>query len=137
MKADWIEVSRGDVAPRWAGYYASMNRKGQIAFNRVTHERMGSPEAVNILYDRVNNRIGLKPTSRAMRNAYPLIRWSNCGGRMVRALRVMTEFGIELPATVEFREVEIDQDGILILDLRLTRASARSAGHERRRGKRA
>jgi len=38
----------------------------------------------------------------------------------------MQEFGIDLPETLQFKDAEIDQDGILILDLRTARVSARA-----------
>lgn len=135
MKADWRQLRRGDTSPRAAGYYATMNRWGVIMINKTTHERMDAPEAVHILYDAVNNRIGLKLTSRALRDAYPLAARADRGGRYLRAFRLLSELGIELPATVEFQKVEIDQDGVLILDLRQTRVSGRAEGWVRARAK--
>jgi hypothetical protein len=133
MKADWKQIRRGDVDTRTAGYYATMNRKGVIMFNKTTHDRMDQPEAVHLLYDPVNNRIGLKPTGRSMSDAYPLERRKGRTGRYVHAMKLLREVGIELPETIEFRGVEIDQDGILILDLRNTHVSPRAGGWARGR----
>ena len=42
-----------------------------------------------------------------------------------RAYRLLIEFGIKVPETLEFKDAEIDLDGQLILDLRTARVSAR------------
>ena len=136
MRSDWKELPRGDVFPQYAGYHVTLNRKGHIAINRVTHERMGMPEAVSILYDEANHRVGLKPTYRAQKNAYPVHKANRTGGRIVKAYRLLAEYGIELPETLEFRGVEIDQDSILILDLRTARSSTRAIAWQKRRTKR-
>ena len=47
-------------------------------------------------------------------------------GRIIYAKRLLREFGIDLPDTIEFRDAEIDQDGQLILDLRTARVSRRA-----------
>ena len=43
----------------------------------------------------------------------------------------MEEFGIELPATLQFDSADIDQDGVLVLDLRTAKVSQRSIAHKR------
>jgi len=124
MKANWTMVPRGDVAAQGAGIYVSMNREGWIMLNRTIYLRLGEPAAVHILFDRVNNRIALKPTIAAMRNAYPVGKQGR--GRMVYAKRLLKEFSIDLPDTIEFKDAEIDQDGQLILDLRTAHVSRRA-----------
>lgn len=107
------------------GYYVTMNPKGNIVMNRVAFQRLGGAEAFILLFDKVNNRIGLRPTTRAMRNAYPVGPAGRHGGKVVRAYRLTQEFGIDLPETVQFDDAEIDPDGILVLDLRTARVSPR------------
>jgi hypothetical protein len=124
MKANWTMLPRGDISTQAAGIYVSMNREGSIVLNRTLYVRLGEPAAVHILFDRVNNRIALKPTIAAMRNAYPVGKKRR--GRIIYAKRLLREFGIDLPDTIEFRDAEIDQDGQLILDLRTARASRRA-----------
>jgi hypothetical protein len=127
MKAQWKEITLGDVHVHAAGLYASLNPAGHLIVNRVTHERMGSPAAVHLLYDAANNRIGLKPTSPAQRNAFRVGLHGNVRSRRrVSALKLMRNVGIELRETIEFRNLQIDQDGILILDLRDTRVCERA-----------
>lgn len=133
MKPDWREIPRDNVKGQWAALYITLNRNGNIVMSRVTYERLGEPKSFLLLYDQVNNRIGLKPTVPSSRNAYPASPSGSRGGKMVRAYRLLQEAGIVIPDTLQFQDAEIDQDGILVLDLRTARISARAANHFRNR----
>ena len=133
MKRQWKEMPRGDKRPQWAGIYVTMNSKGVIVINQVAHERGDSPEAYLLLYDAANNTIGLKPTRAAMRNAYPAGKYGRHGSRRVNAYRVLTENGLHIKDTLEFPDAEVDEDGILVLNLRTARVSNRALNHPTRR----
>jgi len=45
------------------------------------------------------------------------------------------EHRVLLPHTVQFYDADIDEDGILILDLRTAKPSPRAIGHARNRNK--
>ena len=133
MDTNWKEVPRGDTTPAAAGLKATMNLRGHISWNRFTHERLGRPEAVRLLFDPANNRIGLQPVKLHTQNAYPIGPQGMHGGRIIRAYRLLNEYGIALRETIEFVNPEIDRQGILILDLRTTRLSNHAAGKMRKR----
>jgi hypothetical protein len=133
MKRDWKTIPHGDKRAQWAGIYATMNRKGTIALNRAADERMGSPAAYQLLYDSANNTIGLKPTALSMRNAYPAQKSGRHGGRKVNAYRLLTECSLVIKETLEFPDAEIDEDGILILNLRTAKISNRALMHPTKR----
>lgn len=126
MRPDWRECPRGDVPAQWAALYVTMNPKGNIVMSRITYERLGAPNALLVLFDKVNNRIGLKPSAAGTRNAYPVGPCGRHGGKILRAYRLTREFGINLPETIRFYDAEIDQDGVLVLDLRTARVSERA-----------
>ena len=64
------------------------------------------------------------------------VRVSNrAGGKKVHGHRLTREYQIDLPQTVRFYDARIDEDGVLVLDLRTARISPRSAGHHRNRDK--
>ena len=132
MKRDWKEIGRGDKRAQWAGIYATLNNKGTIVLNRTADERMGSPAAYQLLYDSANNTIGLKPTALSMRNAYPAQKSGRHGGRKVNAYRLLTECSLVIKETLEFPDAEIDEDEILILNLRTARVSNRALNHPRK-----
>jgi hypothetical protein len=133
MRREWSELPRDDTRPQWAGFYVTMNRKGEIVMNRATYERLGSPAAFKVLFDRVNNCIGLTPTSSQMRNAYPAYKAGRHGGRRISAFRLLQEHRLRINETLEFADAEIDEDGILVLDLRTARISNRALNHPTRR----
>jgi hypothetical protein len=110
-----------------------MNSKGQIVINRAAYERLDMAEAFHILYDSANNVIGLKPTRLAMRNAYPAQKAGKHGGRRIAAYRLLKEHLLVIKDTLEFRDAEIDEDGVLVLDMRTARISNRALKHPRRR----
>jgi len=110
-----------------------MNRRGEIAMNGLTYNRVGAPAAFLIMFDKTNSRIALKPTGATMKDAYPARKRGRRNARVVRAYRLLTEFGIVLPDTIEFQNAEIDPDGQLILDLRTARVSPKAHSQCRKR----
>ena len=127
MKGDWCEIQKGDTDAWSAGVRVSMSRRGHIVMNRKAHRRLGGPKAVLLLYDRINHRIGVRAANPGHRNAFKLGPKPH-GARVVRAYRLLAEQAIDLPDTVEFPDARIDDDEILILDLRSARVSKRYLG---------
>lgn len=114
----WTVLPRGDVAPHWSGLYVTMTKRGSITISRVTHERLGSPTAFVIKLDGINQRLALEPSKVGAPNAYPCRVIGRRGAKVIRAYRLLTEFGIRPTDTIEFQRPKIDADGQLILDLR-------------------
>ena len=61
--SNWIELDEGLNKP-FDGNYISMNGNGLISMNRQMHEAMNRPEAVILLFDPINSRIGHRPRTR-------------------------------------------------------------------------
>ncbi len=135
MRVEWEECPRDDLKPQYAGIYVTMNPKGEIAMTRSTYQIMGEPKALLLLFDRNNRRIGLKPASPAMRNAYPIKDSGRCGGKKVHAFRLIRQYNIDLPVTVTFPEAEIDDDGIMRLDLHTAKVPLRVKNHWKKQEK--
>ena len=133
MKRVWRECPRGEVLGQWASFYVTMNPKGFIVMSRIAYQRLGEPKAFQLLFDAANSCIGMKPAAASIRNAFPVGPSGRHGGKVVRAFRLMQEFGINLPETVRFHDAEIDPDGILILDLRTAKVSERAKGQNKYR----
>jgi hypothetical protein len=133
MRRVWKEIPRGDKRAQWAGIYVTLNKQGTIVMNRAAHERLGGTEAFLLLYDAANNTVGLKPTARAIKNAYPVAKYGRHGGVRVNAYRLLAECGLVVKETLEFPDAEIDPDGILVLNLRTARVSNRAINHPSRR----
>lgn len=122
----WEECPREAREARWASLFATLSARGDLAISRFTHEALGSPDSYVLLYDRDRHVIGMRP-ARLVRekNAYPARVKGKHGGRRIRAYRLCREFGIEIFETVRFHRCQIDNNGILILDLKDTRPAQR------------
>lgn len=126
IRANWSILPRGDVAPHWSGLYVTMNRTCSIVISKITFERLQEPEAVLIMLDATNLRLALKPVKADSPNAYPVRKYGRSGGKIIRAYRLLTEFGIRAPDTVEFITPVIDEEGRLILNLKKIRVSPKA-----------
>jgi hypothetical protein len=133
MKRQWKEIPPGDKRAQWAGIYVTMNSKGIVVLNQVAHDRSAAPKAYLLLYDAANNTIGLKPSTPLTRNAFPVGKYGRHGSRRVNAYRVLTENGLHIKDTLEFPDAEVDEDGVLVLNLRTARVSNRALNHPRRK----
>jgi len=120
MKRQWEDCPRDEASGRWAGANVSMNPKGEIMITRRTFEMLGAPAAFQLRYDRFNTTIGLQPCDSKVSGAYPAGPHGGFGGRVIRAFPLCKKFGITLDHSVRFLLPQIDEDGILVLDLRNT-----------------
>lgn len=117
MSSTWKRCKPGDSFGRWAANYASMNREGYIAISRKTFNNLKSPQAVHLYFDAINGRIGVKGTDHRSPDIFPVGKYGRHGGRVIRAFSLMKEFGLTIHNTLTFHNIEIDRDGIMILDL--------------------
>ena len=125
VKRIWQESKYNKALGRWSALYVTMNPAGVIHVSNHTYQLAGEPEAFRLLFDRVNTTIGLQPCRKTAQNAYPV--GQRCGHRgvIIRAFTFTQEFSIRLNETVRFLEIELDEDGILVLDLRKVKSGAK------------
>jgi hypothetical protein len=112
--------------------------EGHIRLSRVTHEALGAPDSYVLLYDREREVIGLRPARLAVeRNAYKAIDRGPYGGKRLNGYRLCREFGIRIDSTVRFARCQMDNNGVLILDLRdahpVRNKRKAAAGHSKNR----
>ncbi|MBX3289150.1 MAG: hypothetical protein KF855_07360 [Acidobacteria bacterium] len=127
MSSNWKRCPKGELTGRWASHYVTMNPQGFIVMSRKTHQSIKCAEVVHLYFDRINDRIGVRPADPRGRDVFRVAKQGRHGGRLIRAYRIMQEFGVELTQSVRFQDVEIDGDGILVLDLRTAKARTRKA----------
>lgn len=126
MKRKWEQCPHNEKGTRWSSFYVTMNTKGYISLSKFTFEKLGEPEKVQLLYDRTTNTIGVNPAGRTATDAFRTSKkWS--GGRVIYALRLLQEFRIRIPHSVRFMSPEIDNEGILLLDLNNTRPAQKGS----------
>ena len=122
--------------PQYEGIYVTMNPKGDIVMSRRTYQLAGEPRAFMLLFDKSNRRIGLKPTQPNIKNAYPVcVANRRSGSKKVHGHRLTKRYRIDLPATVRFPDADIDEEGILRLDLRTAEIPPRVKNHHRNQNK--
>ncbi len=131
MKTNWKVTPKGDYARACdAGIFVTLGPKGIFNINRATWRRMGEPKAVHVLFDAPNNRIGLKPCQEKIKDAYAVhIQMRRTGLRSVYCPRVIHEWGLKIPQRIRFYDADIDQDGILICDLRTAKVPLNVSQH--------
>lgn len=122
MPDNWQIVNRPKRKPaRPRHVYVSLNRRGEISLNAEAFSLIGQPASVTLLYDEVSKRIGIKyPVARDF-YFFP-VRRTGRGRRtfIVRAARLLKQFGVQVHATVVFKNITVDNlngDPMLVLDL--------------------
>lgn len=98
--------------------HVTLNRKGEIMIGAKAFEWLGEPEAVVLLFDRRNHTIGVVPSEPNATNAFIPVRKKDCRHRLVRANLFCRHHNIYIPRTAAFGNPQIDEEGILLLDLR-------------------
>src|SRR5688500_17661438 len=116
---NWEEFPVGPgISTKGKELRVTLNRKGEIMIGARAFEALGEPEAAVLLFDRRNHTIGVAPADDDAVNAYPMIAKRNCRHRTVRANLFCRHFKIYVPRTAAFGKTEIDENGVLLLDLR-------------------
>jgi hypothetical protein len=130
MIRQWQEY-RGKPKPVNRGRpHASLNKQCILVLNRVAHERMGSPEAVILLYDPRYRVIGLRPAAADQGNAFPLRQRYRSGRNGARGMLAVyakgffKEHSITPDNTLAFDDPKFES-GVLELDLQTARELSR------------
>ena len=114
-----FEVFEKNSAPRSNVPTATIQKRGLISLNHAAYEMVGSPEAVELLWDADRRVIGLRPASPTSVNAYPARSQSQAKperGPFLVAGSLFTRY-IGLDTSEAFRWVPTIEDGILCIDL--------------------
>ena len=131
MISHWEEFKAGPTLPLTERIHVTLNRKNVILLNGNIHAKLGHPTAVVLLFDKVNSIIGVNPAPETLTNAFPVKIKDRGRHRLIRATPFCQHYGIKMDTTTVFLNPEIDDDGILHLDLKAT-TSLRRRGLKRR-----
>jgi hypothetical protein len=98
--------------------HVTVNPRGNIYLGRRALEALNSPEAVVLLFDPGSKTIGVRRAAADRRNAHLLKTKDTRGrGKMVYAAEFLRFYGISVTETLVFEMPELDEDGILVLNL--------------------
>lgn len=122
------------MARRWQEYqfirtgndddrvHVTLNARGNIYLSKRALEELNSPEAVVLLFDPENKSIGIRRAAAERRNAHRLkIKDARGRGKTVYAAEFLRHYGVNVTDTILFEKPELDDDGILVLELGKTR----------------
>lgn len=96
----------------------TLSVKGEIMIGVAAFERMGRPEWVVLLFDRKSGVIGIVPSDALAVNAFRLVEKTGMRHRLLRANIFCRHYGIRVGRTVRFGGAQIDDEGVLQLDLK-------------------
>jgi hypothetical protein len=100
----------------------TLNVEGCFYFGRKAFEALGMPEAVKLYFDAGGSRIGVK-AAESGEKTFKVVHSDPSNGRYghLRASTFCRHYGIMPEARIEFQDVNIDPDGIMVLDLKTAR----------------
>lgn len=105
--------------------YVSLNRRGEFVINPAAWLGMGDPANVTLLYYEEQGLLGIKYPVARDRHFFRVRRYGRSKRqRIVRARRMMTQFGISVDRTLVFtsiQKVTYNQEPMLLLDLKTVR----------------
>lgn len=116
----WEVFEDGPTVPLEERIHVTLNYKNVIHINAQLHERLGRPEAAVLMFDKVNSIIGINPAPATLPNAFRLQERPRGRHRLIHAAPFCRRYGIKIDNTTQFINPEIDDDGVLRLDLRAT-----------------
>jgi len=95
----------------------TITRRGIISLNEPAYAAIGRPETVELLYDRAEQVIGLRPVQREAQHAYPV---RSQGGKPggpwnVHARGFTLHYGIDTSTAI--RRPAVVEDGVLCINL--------------------
>ncbi len=98
--------------------HVTIQRRGSMSLNQSAHAAIGSPDSVELLYDRQLAIIGLRAIDAGAENAYVVRRSSrSAGGPWVVSAMAFTKFyGIDTSTTL--RWAAYVENGVLCVNLR-------------------
>ncbi|MBK9216595.1 MAG: hypothetical protein IPM59_13560 [Chloracidobacterium sp.] len=98
----------------------TLNHRGVLRLNPKAFEAIGAPKAVTLHYDENERIIGIKPEDIRRRNAFPLKIKDYGRNRVVHILPFCKHWMIKIERTVLFHEIDMTNDGIMLLPLAKT-----------------
>ncbi|MFN0278568.1 MAG: hypothetical protein ACKVRN_08200 [Pyrinomonadaceae bacterium] len=121
MLRQWEEFPVGpDSAEN--SLHVTLSKKGEITIGAKAFARLGKPDLAVLLFDKADSVIGLMPSNKFAKNAYPLHAKLKGGHRIVRAHKFCRHYNIKVDRTTAFNGAHLDEEGVLILDLKATTA---------------
>ena len=121
MKKRWTEFEGRPNRVTKQAPGVTLNHKGVFLLNAKAFAALDEPAAVAFSYDEDERIIGIRPIDARRLNAFPVLRKTNIKNpsfRIVNGSPFCKHFGIKVKTTIRFSNVELDNEGVLMLALR-------------------
>ena len=122
MLTEWQEFEGGQIGERYLRMRVTLSIDGGFYFGRRAFEALGMPEAVKLYFDVGGNRIGVKPVPIGDKT-FKIVQSKPLKGRYghLRATTFCRHYGIMPEGRIEFQDVHIEPNGMMVLDLNTAR----------------
>lgn len=110
------------------GPRVTLNHRSVFLLNEKAYEALGSPAAVEFRFDEETRTIGLAPKDPRVQNAFPLKAKTNHKKyryRTIQGTPFCKQFGITPRGTLLFTDIDMDNEGTLLLELKTAVAVGR------------
>ena len=98
----------------------TLDRRGVLYLNKLAFEALGSPAAVKLFYEENELVIALKPSDVRHKNAFAVKLHSPGSTRRINIQPFCKHHKIRVERTVLFNDIEIDNEGTMLLWLKNT-----------------
>lgn len=92
----------------------SLNKRGAISFNHAAFVALGEPKAVELLYDKETNAIGMRASKEDVRHAYPVRAQGKSKSYIIGAVAFTQHYDVKPENTITFDP--LIEDGIMVLE---------------------
>jgi len=120
MQKDWKEFEGGPNKSFRNRIRVTLSPKGMILLNRIAYQALEEPQAVVLLFDENERTIGLKPADPTRQNAFPIKQKDQYHNRTIATNSFCRHYNLIPTRTILFNNAEVDNDGVLRLELRET-----------------
>lgn len=117
MTRSWEEYHGGPNEPLRERWHVTLNRRCILLLNRKAAEAIGTPEMAMLLYDGRNKAIGVRAAGASDINPFPVLPHPKGSHFSIYMRPFCRHFGINSSDHIRFTAPEIDNDGVMVLDL--------------------
>jgi|SRR5260370_38443004 len=96
--------------------FVTIQRRGNFSLNRAAFQALGSPQFIELLFNRAKHLIGFRPTDSANGRAIPIRKQGSSDSYMIAGLTFTKEY--EIDTSVARRYTAKMQDHMLVVDLK-------------------
>lgn len=120
MAIHWETFKGGPTRAENQDFAITINYKNVLTFNKYAAKMLGNPDAVKLMFEKKESLIGVVASSMKDKDAFPLKPKSGGMNWVVHTAPFCRHHGIMIDKTERFNRPDIDEQGILRLDLKDT-----------------